>query len=63
MNNAKMQRHKGDRKELNNSIGKLLRMSGKDRFANYRDIIFHYAGELSLQQPDTGRAIQHCKGV
>lgn len=58
LNNAKMLRHKGDHKELNNSISKLIRMSGKDKFANYRDIIFHYAGELTLQQPDTNKAVQ-----
>ena len=58
LNNAKMLRHKGDSKELNNSISKLLKMSRKDKFANYRDIIFHYAGELTLQQPDSNKAVQ-----
>lgn len=56
LNNAKMLKNKGDTLELNNSIEQLMKMARKDKYENYRDIIFHSAAVLSLQKPDTAAA-------
>ncbi len=56
LNNAKMR--KGDNvKELDNGITNLLRLSKRDKFETYRDIIFYAAGELAMNKPDTSLAI------
>jgi len=57
LNRAKMLRNKGNIKELDNSIATLVKMAKKDKFEKYRDIIFHSAGQLSMQKPDTSAAI------
>ncbi len=56
LNNAKMLKGSNP-EELANSINNLVKMAKKDKFESYRDIIFYYAGELALQQPDTIAAI------
>lgn len=57
LNNAKMYRSGDNGKELNNSIANLLKMAKKDKFEAYRDIVYHSAGILAMQKPDTNAAI------
>ncbi len=57
LSDAKMMRGTGDLKELDNAIDNLAKMGRKDKFDNYRDIIYYSAGQLSLQKPDTSTAI------
>jgi len=45
--------------ELNNSINQLLKMAKKDKFENFRDILFYSAAELSLQKKDTIASIKY----
>ncbi|MEO6723521.1 MAG: tetratricopeptide repeat protein [Ferruginibacter sp.] len=58
LNNAKM-RKSTNPEELDNSINNLVKMSKKDKFETYRDIIFYSAGDLALQKPDTSAAINY----
>lgn len=55
LSNAKMYDSSG-LNEIDVSIGHLLRMSKKDKFEVYRDIIYFSAGELALEKPDTTAA-------
>ncbi len=55
LNNAKMYKGK-DARELERSISNLLHMAHRDKFENYRDIIYFSAGELALEKPDTAAA-------
>jgi tetratricopeptide (TPR) repeat protein len=55
MNNAKMMRG-ADAKGLDNGINNLIKLSKKDKFEAYRDVLFYSAGELSMQKPDTSMA-------
>ena len=57
LNDAKMQREKGNIKELDKSISTLSDMARKDKYEAYRDIIYHSAGILSLNKPDTAQAV------
>ena len=57
LNNAKMYRAGDNLKELNNSIGNLLKMARKDKFEAYRDIVYYSAAQLSLKKPDSSAAI------
>ncbi|MFC4263879.1 hypothetical protein ACFOWM_13375 [Ferruginibacter yonginensis] len=57
LSEAKMMRNSGNNKELDNSIANLLKMARKDRFEEYRDIIYYSIGQLSLQKPDTTNGI------
>ena len=59
LNNAKMLRTAGGKKELINNIASLLKMAKRDKFETYRDIIFHSAGLLSLQIADTLNAVKY----
>lgn len=60
LNNAKM--YKGtDAKELDKSIAGLLHMAHKDKFENYRDIIYFSAGEIAMEKPDTTEAENYYK--
>jgi tetratricopeptide (TPR) repeat protein len=52
LNNAKMY-NSDDPREIDHSIATLVQMSKKDKFENYRDLIFYSAAELALQKPDT----------
>ena len=45
--------------ELNNSINQLLKMARKDKFENFRDILYYSAAELSLQKKDTIASIKY----
>ncbi len=56
LNNAKMRRSDND-KELERGISNLSSLAKKDKFENYRDIIFYSAGVLAMQKPDTTEAI------
>jgi len=57
LNDAKMQREKGNLKELDKSIANLVDMARKDKYESYRDVIYHSAGILSLNKPDTTQAV------
>jgi tetratricopeptide (TPR) repeat protein len=57
LNKAKLLRNSGNAKELENSISLLLRMAKRDKYETYKDIIYHSAGLLTLQKPDTVNAI------
>ncbi len=57
LNRATMMRNNGDYKELEASIANLLKMAKKDKYENYRDIIYYSAGRLSMQKPDTANSI------
>jgi len=56
MNFAKM---KGGNKmqDLETGISNLLRLTKKDRFDLYKDVLFYAAGELAMEKPDTNQAI------
>ncbi len=45
--------------ELNNSINQLLKIAKKDKFENFRDILYYSAAELSLQKKDTIASIKY----
>jgi tetratricopeptide (TPR) repeat protein len=56
MNYAKMR--KGNKmEELETGISNLLRLTKKDKFEMYKDVLFYAAGELALEKPDTAQAI------
>ena len=57
LNNAKMMRVQGDEKELKNRIARLVKMSKKDKYESYRDIIFYAAAQLTMDVPDTTAAM------
>lgn len=59
LNNAKMVRKDGDSMAINNSIDMLMKMSQKDKFETYRDIIFHSVGFLNMKKLDTTSAIKY----
>jgi tetratricopeptide (TPR) repeat protein len=50
-------RDNGDEKQLDNSIANLLKMAKKDKYDNYRDIIYYSAAQLGLKKPDTTNSI------
>jgi outer membrane protein assembly factor BamD (BamD/ComL family) len=57
LNDAKMLRSDADSVQLKKSISNLVAMAKKDRFENYRDIVYYSAAQLSLKKPDTAAAI------
>jgi hypothetical protein len=57
LNDAKMMRDNGDEKQLDISIANLLKMAKKDKYDNYRDIIYYSAAQLGLKKPDTTNSI------
>lgn len=59
LNDAKMMKGAGNPKELDRSIGNLLKMGRRDKFEAYRDIVYYSAGQLALQKPDTTAAITY----
>ncbi len=56
MNNAKMKKS-GNEKDLDNGINNLLKLSKKDNFETYRDVIFYSAAELAMEKPDSNMAV------
>jgi tetratricopeptide (TPR) repeat protein len=58
LNNAKMLKNE-DSAQLDKGIANLLRMAKKDRFENYRNIIYFSAGQLLMEKPDTTTAIAY----
>lgn len=59
LNDAKMMKQGGNLKELDNSLNNLLQMGRKDKFENYRDIIYYSAGQMAMQKPDTAAAVTY----
>lgn len=57
LSEAKMLRNTGNFKELDNTILNLLKMAKKDKYEQFRDIIYYSTGQLSLQKPDTSNGI------
>ena len=56
LNNAKMS--KGNNLEdLFTGIENLMRLTKKDNFENYRDLLYFSAGELAILKPDTNQSI------
>jgi tetratricopeptide (TPR) repeat protein len=58
LNNAKMLKNE-DSTQLDKGIANLLRMAKKDRFEDYRDVIYYSVGQLSMEKPDTSTAISY----
>lgn len=56
LNNAKM-RKGNNLKELETGIANLLKLTKKDKFELYRDILYYSAGELAMEKPDTNQAV------
>ncbi len=56
LNQAKMLRDDADLAALNRSIENLIRMARKDRFENYRDILYYSAAQLTMKRPDTANS-------
>jgi tetratricopeptide (TPR) repeat protein len=57
LNEAKLLKGTGDPKELQRTIDNLLKMARRDKYESYRDIVYHSAGQLALQKPDTNAAV------
>lgn len=57
LNDAKMLKTSGNPKELDKAIDNLAKMGKRDKYEEYRDIVYYSAGDLSLQKPDTNAAI------
>jgi len=60
LNNAKMMKVT-DSVQMEKSILNLAHMAKKDKFEQYRDIIYYSAGDLSLQKPDSNEAVFYYK--
>lgn len=45
-------------KEMDKSIDNLVKMARRDKFENYRHILYFAAGEIALEKPDTSNAIK-----
>jgi tetratricopeptide (TPR) repeat protein len=58
VNNAKMLKS-ADPKQLDISIDNLLKMAKKDKFENYRPLLYYSAGQLAMQKPDTAAAVNY----
>ncbi|CAN5168696.1 hypothetical protein BH09BAC2_BH09BAC2_14560 [soil metagenome] len=54
LNAAKMV--KGSVNDININIADLAKMAKRDKYLNYRDIVFNSAADLALQKPDTALA-------
>src|SRR5690348_14402767 len=50
-----------DPAEVDKSIANLLQMARKDKYDNYRDIIYYSAAQLALIKPDTTSAVTFLK--
>jgi hypothetical protein len=57
LNDAKMMRDIGDEKLLDFGIANLLKMAKKDKYDNYRDIIYYATAQLVLRKRDTASSI------
>lgn len=60
LNRAKLL-YSEDAQEIKNSIAQLIRMSRKDKYHDYRHIVYYAAGELAMEIPDTLSAIAFYK--
>ena len=61
LNSAKMLRDQNDVKELDNSIATLKKMSGRNKYESYKDIIFHSMSQLFLKKGDTANTVTYLK--
>lgn len=61
LNDAKLFKEKGNIKELNESVAKLLKMAKRDKYVSYRDIIYYSAAKLALEVPDTTNSVSYFK--
>lgn len=52
LNRAKL-RYSEDPGEIRTSIDRLVKMAKKEKYRDYRDLIFYAAGELAMEIPDT----------
>jgi tetratricopeptide (TPR) repeat protein len=59
LNDAKLYKENGDKKELQNTIDNLLKMARKDKYEAYRDIIYYAAGDIAIDLPDTAHAVEY----
>jgi outer membrane protein assembly factor BamD (BamD/ComL family) len=57
LNSAKMMRNTDNKDELDKSIGALLSMAKKDKYEQFRDLIYYSAAQLSVQKTDTVKGI------
>lgn len=60
LNRAKLL-YTDDVQEIKNSIGLLLRMARKDKYQDYRHIVFYAAAELAREIPDTISVVNFLK--
>jgi tetratricopeptide (TPR) repeat protein len=60
LNMAKMYDSTGGSR-IDVSVANLLKMAKRDKFDNYRDIIYYSAAEIILEKPDTASAIAYLK--
>lgn len=56
MNNAKMKKGNNE-KDLDEGIANLVKLSKKDKFEMYRNVLFFSAGQLAMEKPDTNMAV------
>ncbi len=56
MNNAKL-RKGNEMQDLETGISNLLRLTKKDNFEMYQDVLYYATGELAMEKPDTTQAI------
>lgn len=57
LNKAKLLRSDDDPAAIKNSVAHLLQMARKDKYHDYRDVIYYAAGELALDIPDTSSSL------
>ncbi len=57
LNSAKMLRQTTNSKELDNSIANLLQMAKKDRYEDFRDLLYYSAAQLYIQKTDTAAGV------
>lgn len=60
LNKAKMLKT-NDPAGIDKAISILLRMARKDKYEDYRDIVYYSAAELAMEKPDTANAIVYYK--
>ncbi|HCY88925.1 MAG TPA: hypothetical protein DHV17_01565 [Chitinophagaceae bacterium] len=59
LNDAKLYKKSGNTQELQKAIDNLLKMARKDKYENYRDVIYHAAGQIGMELPDTANSVTY----